>query len=154
MHWISVWSRTTACRTLRRGKHRLLLWPGQEADGSMESTTPSKLSTRDEMGRLEKVSGDCWRRDIDYLCTPSLWKSTSEAIYLNQTGSTLWLFVGWKRFMPYAHFLSRRKAHSNSMAGQHRQKLRNQIIYFCTLTYPGSISLSYSVSQYVPLCCL
>lgn len=42
-------------RTLRRGKHRLLLWPGQEADGSMESTTPSKMGSRDEMGRLEKV---------------------------------------------------------------------------------------------------
>ena len=43
-------------RTLRRGKHRLLLWPGKEADGSIESTTPSKLESRDEMGRLEKVS--------------------------------------------------------------------------------------------------
>lgn len=42
-------------RTLRRGKHRLLLWPGKEADGSMDTTTPSKLGTRDEMGRLEKV---------------------------------------------------------------------------------------------------
>src|ERR1700729_3536115 len=42
-------------RTLRRGKHRLLLWPDQEADGSMESTTPSKIGARDEMGRLEKV---------------------------------------------------------------------------------------------------
>ena len=44
-----------ACRTLRRGKHRLLLWPGQEADGSLETRTPSKVDTRDEMGRLEKV---------------------------------------------------------------------------------------------------
>lgn len=42
-------------RTLRRGKHRLLLWPGREADGSVESTTPSKTGVRDEMGRLEKV---------------------------------------------------------------------------------------------------
>ena len=42
-------------RTLRRGKHRLFLWAGREADGSDESTTPSKLGTRDEMGRLEKV---------------------------------------------------------------------------------------------------
>lgn len=42
-------------RTLRRGKHRLLLWAGQEADGSMETKTPSKLGSRDEMGRLEKV---------------------------------------------------------------------------------------------------
>jgi phosphatidylinositol 3-kinase len=42
-------------RTLRRGKHRLLLWPGKEADGSVETTTPSKSGDRDEMGRLERV---------------------------------------------------------------------------------------------------
>jgi phosphatidylinositol 3-kinase len=42
-------------RTLRRGKHRLLLWTGQEADGSMQTKTPSKLGVRDEMGRLEKA---------------------------------------------------------------------------------------------------
>lgn len=43
-------------RTLRRGSHRLLLWPGQEADGSVETRTPSKIGLKDEMGRLEKVS--------------------------------------------------------------------------------------------------
>jgi phosphatidylinositol 3-kinase len=43
------------CRTLRRGQHRLFLWPGVEADGSDNTTTPSKLDVRDEMGRLEKV---------------------------------------------------------------------------------------------------
>ena len=42
-------------RTLRRGKHRLLLWLGKEADGSVETTTPSKSGVKDEMGRLEKV---------------------------------------------------------------------------------------------------
>ena len=42
-------------RSLRRGKHRLYLWPGREADGSNETSTPSKTGTRDEMGRLEKV---------------------------------------------------------------------------------------------------
>ncbi|KAI9440788.1 atypical/PIKK/PI3K protein kinase, partial [Lactarius indigo] len=41
--------------TLRRGKHRMLLWLGKEADGSLETTTPSKSGTRDEMGRLEKL---------------------------------------------------------------------------------------------------
>ncbi len=49
-------SATAHGRTLRRGKHRLLLWPGVEADGSLETTTPSKLVTQDEMGRLEKVN--------------------------------------------------------------------------------------------------
>jgi phosphatidylinositol 3-kinase len=34
----------------------MLLWPGKEADGSVETTTPSKSDVRDEMGRLEKVS--------------------------------------------------------------------------------------------------
>jgi len=34
----------------------MLLWPGKEADGSVETTTPSKSGVRDEMGRLEKVS--------------------------------------------------------------------------------------------------
>lgn len=43
-------------RTLRRGKHRLLLWPDVEADGCVETTTPSKMEVQDEMGRLEKVN--------------------------------------------------------------------------------------------------
>jgi phosphatidylinositol 3-kinase len=46
---------TTLFRTLRRGKHRLLLWRDQEADGSVETQTPSKVGIQDEMGRLEKV---------------------------------------------------------------------------------------------------
>ncbi|KAG6873034.1 hypothetical protein C0995_003790 [Termitomyces sp. Mi166 len=50
--------------TLRRGKHRLLLWPGVEADGSVETTTPSKLETRDEMGRLEKLVKKHQRGDL------------------------------------------------------------------------------------------
>ena len=33
----------------------MLLWAGQEADGSMQTKTPSKLGVRDEMGRLEKA---------------------------------------------------------------------------------------------------
>ncbi|KAI0774997.1 atypical/PIKK/PI3K protein kinase [Trametes elegans] len=41
--------------TLRRGKHRMVLWPDREADGANDTTTPSKIGTRDEMGRLEKV---------------------------------------------------------------------------------------------------
>ena len=53
-----------ALRTLRRGKHRLLLWPGIEADGSVESMTPSKLAVQDEMGRLEKVGSVCWLHSL------------------------------------------------------------------------------------------
>ncbi|KAM6504309.1 atypical/PIKK/PI3K protein kinase [Amanita muscaria] len=50
--------------TLRRGKHRLLLWPGREADGSVETSTPSKVDTRDEMGRLEKLVKKYERGDL------------------------------------------------------------------------------------------
>lgn len=32
-----------------------MLWPDREADGSIDTTTPSKIGVRDEMGRLEKV---------------------------------------------------------------------------------------------------
>ncbi|KAF9048681.1 kinase-like domain-containing protein [Panaeolus papilionaceus] len=50
--------------TLRRGKHRLLLWQGLEADGSVETSTPSKLATQDEMGRLEKLVKKYERGDL------------------------------------------------------------------------------------------
>ncbi|KDQ59030.1 hypothetical protein JAAARDRAFT_33751 [Jaapia argillacea MUCL 33604] len=55
--------------TLRRGKHRLHLWPGVEADPSLDTTTPSKLSEagsggRDEMGRLEKMVKKYERGDL------------------------------------------------------------------------------------------
>lgn len=50
--------------TLRRGKHRLLLWKGQEADGSINSQTPSKVGLRDEMGRLEKLMKKFDRGDL------------------------------------------------------------------------------------------
>jgi phosphatidylinositol 3-kinase len=33
----------------------LLLWRDQEADGSVDTRTPSKMGVKDEMGRLEKV---------------------------------------------------------------------------------------------------
>ena len=46
---------SSGVRTPRRGKHRLFLWAGRELDGSDDSTTPSKLDARDEMGRLGKV---------------------------------------------------------------------------------------------------
>lgn len=48
--------------TIKRGKQRLRLWPGQEADGSMHTSTPSKVvlepGQHDEMGRLEKVGSE------------------------------------------------------------------------------------------------
>ncbi|KAH8117761.1 phosphatidylinositol 3-kinase [Phellopilus nigrolimitatus] len=50
--------------TLRRGKHRLFLWPGVEADGSVETKTPSKAEIKDEMGRLEKLVKKYERGDL------------------------------------------------------------------------------------------
>ena len=51
-------------RTLRRGKHRMVLWPDREADGANETTTPSKMGPRDETGRLEKLIKKYDRGDL------------------------------------------------------------------------------------------
>ena len=50
----------------------MLLWAGQEADGSMQTKTPSKLGVRDEMGRLEKAG-----KVIGIECVRSLVTSSS-----------------------------------------------------------------------------
>ncbi|KAI5119006.1 hypothetical protein M0805_004416 [Coniferiporia weirii] len=50
--------------TLRRGKHRLFLWKGVEADGSVDTKTPSKTEVKDEMGRLEKLVKKYERGDL------------------------------------------------------------------------------------------
>lgn len=44
-------------KQLRSGKHKLRLWQGKEADGSVNTTTPGKVSKeeRGEMERLEKL---------------------------------------------------------------------------------------------------
>lgn len=44
------------CSYLRRGEQRLYLHRDQMADGSHETTTPSDIGLKDEMGRLEDVS--------------------------------------------------------------------------------------------------
>lgn len=40
---------------MRKGKHKLYVWPGVEADGKNETTTPSKIKTNNELDRLEKL---------------------------------------------------------------------------------------------------
>lgn len=42
--------------TLKQGKHKLYVWPWQEADGLVNTSTPSKVDTASDMDRLEKVS--------------------------------------------------------------------------------------------------
>ena len=88
-------------RTLRRGKHRLFLWPGVEADGSIDTTTPSKLDTPDEMGKLEKVT--TISRSPRTLCSSivpsSLLRYTNEEIFRNLTGWTRWRLERWRKYM-------------------------------------------------------
>ncbi|KAK2567164.1 Phosphatidylinositol 3-kinase catalytic subunit type 3 [Acropora cervicornis] len=51
--------------TQRRGMHDLKVWPGVEADGEKNTTTPGKsTSGEDQMSRLAKDADD-----VDYVCT-------------------------------------------------------------------------------------
>lgn len=92
-------------RTLRRGKHRLMLWHGVEADGRVDTTTPSKIGSKDEMGRLEKVGlPSCLRLlRISPALTHSLLKSMNEVIYQSPTGLILCHFARWKKFTRRRH---------------------------------------------------
>ncbi|KAF8896526.1 putative atypical/PIKK/PI3K protein kinase [Infundibulicybe gibba] len=87
--------------TLRRGKHRLLLWPGIEADGSMETTTPSKLSARDEMGRLEKLVKKYERGDLpksDWLDKMAFRKMEEIHAAETEKSNNLFLYIDLPRF--------------------------------------------------------
>ncbi|KAK1232983.1 Phosphatidylinositol (PI) 3-kinase [Marasmius sp. AFHP31] len=88
-------------RTLRRGKHRLLLWPGIEADGSVDSTTPSKLEVRDEMGRLEKLVKKYERGDLpksDWLDKMTFRKMEEIHAAEAQKSENLFLYIDLPRF--------------------------------------------------------
>ncbi|EKM57844.1 uncharacterized protein PHACADRAFT_192977 [Phanerochaete carnosa HHB-10118-sp] len=87
--------------SLRRGKHRLYLWPGHEADGANESSTPSKMGTRDEMGRLEKLVKKYERGDLpksDWLDTMAFRRM--EEIHASETekSENLFLYIDLPRF--------------------------------------------------------
>ncbi|KAF8072169.1 atypical/PIKK/PI3K protein kinase [Lyophyllum atratum] len=87
--------------TLRRGKHRLLLWPGVEADGSIETTTPSKLETRDEMGRLEKLVKKYERGDLpksDWLDSMAFRKMEEIHAAETEKSENLFLYIDLPRF--------------------------------------------------------
>ncbi|KAI0071970.1 atypical/PIKK/PI3K protein kinase [Panus rudis PR-1116 ss-1] len=87
--------------TLRRGKHRLLLWPDREADGSLETTTPSKVGTRDEMGRLEKLVKKYERGDLpksDWLDALAFRKMGEIHASETQKSSNLFLYIDLPRF--------------------------------------------------------
>ncbi|TRM64867.1 kinase-like domain-containing protein [Schizophyllum amplum] len=87
--------------TLRRGKHRLLLWPNIEADGSVESTTPSKLPVRDEMGRLEKLVKKYERGDLpksDWLDKMAFRKMAEVHAEETKKSENLFLYIDLPRF--------------------------------------------------------
>ncbi|KAL4247958.1 Phosphatidylinositol 3-kinase VPS34 [Abortiporus biennis] len=87
--------------TLRRGKHRLLLWPGKEADGSSDTTTPSKVGTRDEMGRLEKLVKKYERGDLpksDWLDALAFRKMAEIHAAETEKSESLFLYIDMPRF--------------------------------------------------------
>jgi len=87
--------------TLRRGKHRLLLWAGREADGSMQTKTPSKLGSRDEMGRLEKLVKKYERGDLpksDWLDNAAFRKMEEIHAAESEKSENLYLYVDLPRF--------------------------------------------------------
>ncbi|KAI0064055.1 atypical/PIKK/PI3K protein kinase [Artomyces pyxidatus] len=87
--------------TLRRGKHRLLLWSDKEADGSIETTTPSKSGSRDEMGRLEKLVKKHERGDLpksEWLDKMVFRKMSEIHAAETEKSSNLYLYIDLPRF--------------------------------------------------------
>ena len=87
--------------TLKKGKQRLFLWAGQQADGRVESETPSKVGLKDEMGRLEKLvkqheRGDITRMDwLDKLAFRQIEQVHAKEA---QKSTNLFLYVDLPRF--------------------------------------------------------
>ncbi|KAI0366306.1 atypical/PIKK/PI3K protein kinase [Pilatotrama ljubarskyi] len=87
--------------TLRRGKHRMVLWPDREADGANETTTPSKIGTRDEMGRLEKLVKKYERGDLpksDWLDALAFRKMAEIHAAETEKSENLYLYIDLPRF--------------------------------------------------------
>ncbi|KAH9846234.1 atypical/PIKK/PI3K protein kinase [Lenzites betulinus] len=87
--------------TLRRGKHRMVLWPDREADGANETTTPSKIGTRDEMGRLEKLVKKYERGDLpksDWLDALAFRKMGEIHAAETEKSENLYLYIDLPRF--------------------------------------------------------
>ncbi|KAG2220421.1 hypothetical protein INT45_000646 [Circinella minor] len=83
--------------TLRRGKQKLHIWTGKEADGRVNTTTPSKIKMDDDMEKLEKLVKryDCgdirpveWLdklafRKIEQIHAKAAEKATEMALYVD-----------------------------------------------------------------------
>lgn len=80
----------TITRYMKRGEQRLYLHRGLEADGAHETTTPSDIGLKDEMGRLEGVSGGLPRErgiTAEWISSFSSFKSSRSATCRIWTGS-------------------------------------------------------------------
>jgi hypothetical protein len=130
-HIIKICPNSLFIRTLRRGKHRLLLWLGVEADGSMESTTPSKLATPDEMGRLERVRDyTSFKQSVGLTPYYSLWRNTSEEIFRDLIGLIKWHSVKWRKYMRYCVPINRVSRFTNTGNKQtETEKSENLFLY-------------------------
>ncbi len=88
--------------TLKSAQHRLFVWKGARADGSVETATPSKVGEmKDEMGRLEKVIKRHERGDlprVDWL--DKLAYRQVEKVYQaeSQSSDRLFLYIDLPRF--------------------------------------------------------
>ncbi|SNX81777.1 related to phosphatidylinositol 3-kinase [Melanopsichium pennsylvanicum] len=88
--------------TLKSAQHRLFLWKGVKADGSVETATPSKVGEmKDEMGRLEKLIKRHERGDlprVDWL--DKLAYRQVEKVYQaeSQSSERLFLYIDLPRF--------------------------------------------------------
>ncbi|KAF7721959.1 Phosphatidylinositol (PI) 3-kinase [Apophysomyces ossiformis] len=87
--------------TLRKGKHKLHLWQGYEADGRTNTTTPSKVKLDDDMDKLEKLVKryDCgdirpveWLDNMAFRQIEKIHKNTS------QRSTELSLYVDLPKF--------------------------------------------------------
>ena len=88
--------------TLKCAQHRLFVWKGVQADGSVETATPSKVGEmKDEMGRLEKLIKRHERGDlprVDWL--DKLAYRQVETVYQveSQSSDRLFLYIDLPRF--------------------------------------------------------
>jgi phosphatidylinositol 3-kinase len=83
--------------TMRKGKHKLYVWPGEEADGKTETCTPSKLKKYDELDRLEKLvkkhdTGDIqpveWLDSLAFRQIEKIHKVNPHCLFLYGVGNT------------------------------------------------------------------
>lgn len=92
--------------TLKKASHRLYLWHGVRGDGSVETSTPSKIANdpnrkKDEMARLEKLIKLHERADLPHLLwLDKLSYRQIEKIHLEESlhSDDIYLYIDLPRF--------------------------------------------------------